>query len=201
MQKNKFAQRLALVRKKSGLSQKQAAEKLGISQGLLSHYERGIRECGLDFVLKVSKVFDVSCDYLLGSTENERNEKLSKKPKLYLGRNNLQNAIDLLYSITARFGNPKIHLDINNLMYAQIYSDIRLLHSILTDDDMADIFSLPYNLALSRSEAMRTNSMENAIMKMIEAEKISLSKADLKAQYPMNYNSIMSIIETVENIR
>ena len=201
MQKNKFAQRLALIRKKSGLSQKQAAEKLGISQGLLSHYERGIRECGLDFVLKVSKVFDVSCDYLLGSTENERNEKLSKKPKLYLGRNNLQNAIDLLYSITARFGNPKIHLDINNLMYAQIYSDIRLLHSILTDDDMADIFSLPYNLALSRSEAMRTNSMENAIMKMIEAEKISLSKADLKAQYPMNYNSIMSIIETVENIR
>lgn len=201
MQKNKFAQRLSLIRKKSGLSQKQAAEKLGISQGLLSHYERGIRECGLDFVLKVSKVFDVSCDYLLGSTENERNEKLSKKPKLYLGRNNLQNAIDLLYSITARFGNPKIHLDINNLMYAQIYSDIRLLHSILTDDDMADIFSLPYNLALSRSEAMRTNSMENAIMKMIEAEKISLSKADLKAQYPMNYNSIMSIIETVENIR
>ena len=50
-------------------------------------------------------------------------------------------------------------------------------------------------------EYMRTNSMENAIMKMIEAEKISLSKADLKAQYPMNYNSIMSIIETVENIR
>lgn len=31
-----------------------------------SHYEKGIRECGLDFVVRVADYYNVSCDYLLG---------------------------------------------------------------------------------------------------------------------------------------
>ena len=50
--KNNFAQMITILRNQRGLSQKVAAQKLGISQGLLSHYEKGIRECGLDFVIK-----------------------------------------------------------------------------------------------------------------------------------------------------
>ena len=30
------------------------------------HYEKGIRECGLDFVVRVADYYGVSCDYLLG---------------------------------------------------------------------------------------------------------------------------------------
>ena len=43
--------RLSSLRKEKGLSQKEAAAGLGVSQALLSHYENGIRECGLDFSL------------------------------------------------------------------------------------------------------------------------------------------------------
>ena len=42
--------RLSSLRKEKGLSQKEAAAGLGVSQALLSHYENGIRECGLDFL-------------------------------------------------------------------------------------------------------------------------------------------------------
>ena len=61
-----FHRILTLLRKEKGISQKQAAASLGISQALLSHYEKGIRECGLEFVVKVADFYGVSCDYLLG---------------------------------------------------------------------------------------------------------------------------------------
>lgn len=42
-----FNRIIKLLRKERGITQKQAAEDLGVSQALLSHYEKGIRECGL----------------------------------------------------------------------------------------------------------------------------------------------------------
>ena len=63
--------RLVSLRKEKNLSQKEAAIELGVSQALLSHYEKGIRECGLDFLCRASTFYDVSTDYLLGLTENK----------------------------------------------------------------------------------------------------------------------------------
>ena len=68
-----FSVVLCELRKEKGLSQKEAAAKLGISQALLSHYEKGIRECGHSFLMRVADFYDVSCDYLLGRT-TERND-------------------------------------------------------------------------------------------------------------------------------
>ena len=61
-----FPRILTLLRKEKGISQKAAASDLGISQALLSHYEKGIRECGLDFLVRTANYYGVSCDYLLG---------------------------------------------------------------------------------------------------------------------------------------
>lgn len=69
---NTFALRMTELRSQRGVSQKEAAEALGISQALLSHYEKGIRECGLDFLLKAASYYDVSCDYLLGRVDTRR---------------------------------------------------------------------------------------------------------------------------------
>jgi len=67
---SKFATILSQLRKERGISQKKAATELGISQALLSHYEKGIRECGLDFIIKCSEYYGVTTDYLLGVSEN-----------------------------------------------------------------------------------------------------------------------------------
>lgn len=63
--------RLVELRKDKNLSQKDAATALGVSQALLSHYEKGIRECGLDFLCRASNFYDVSTDYLLGMTDTK----------------------------------------------------------------------------------------------------------------------------------
>lgn len=67
---SKFATILSQLRKERGISQKKAASDLGISQALLSHYEKGIRECGLDFVIRCSEYYGVTTDYLLGVSNN-----------------------------------------------------------------------------------------------------------------------------------
>ena len=46
-----FSRTLSLLRQERGVSQRTAAGDLGISQALLSHYENGIREPGLAFVV------------------------------------------------------------------------------------------------------------------------------------------------------
>lgn len=70
-----FPMIISMLRKERRLSQKQVAADLGISQALLSHYEKGIRECGLDFLVKTAEYYDVSCDYLLGRTPNRNGQQ------------------------------------------------------------------------------------------------------------------------------
>ena len=61
-----FSQKMSELRKARGLSQRRAAGDLGISQALLSHYENGAREPGLEFVCRACRYYGVSADYILG---------------------------------------------------------------------------------------------------------------------------------------
>lgn len=63
-----FSRTLSLLRQERGVSQRAAAGELGISQALLSHYENGVREPGLAFVVRACEYYHVSADFLLGRT-------------------------------------------------------------------------------------------------------------------------------------
>ena len=69
-----FSQTMSELRRKKGASQRTAAADLGISQALLSHYENGAREPGLDFVCRACEYYGVSADYLLGRTDEPGGE-------------------------------------------------------------------------------------------------------------------------------
>ena len=68
--KKSFAQILSELRRTAGLSQRKAAADLNISQAILSHYENGAREPGLNFVCRVCDYYNVTADYLLGRSPN-----------------------------------------------------------------------------------------------------------------------------------
>ena len=65
-----FSETMSALRRDRGLSQRSAAADLNISQALLSHYENGAREPGLDFVRRACVYYGVSADYLLGLSEH-----------------------------------------------------------------------------------------------------------------------------------
>lgn len=69
-----FSETMSELRRKKGASQRTAAANLGISQALLSHYENGAREPGLDFVCRACEYYGVSADYLLGRTDEPGGE-------------------------------------------------------------------------------------------------------------------------------
>ena len=74
-----FSRTLSLLRQERGVSQRTAAADLGISQALLSHYENGIREPGLAFVVRACDYYHVSADFILGRTLSREGNMLSEQ--------------------------------------------------------------------------------------------------------------------------
>ena len=74
-----FSRALSSLRRERGLSQRQAASELGISQALLSHYENGLREPRLEFVVQVCDYYGVTADYILGRSEKQSSSQELKE--------------------------------------------------------------------------------------------------------------------------
>lgn len=68
-----FGSLLKDLRLKSGLTQKQLADKIGITKSVISYYELQERQPSPDVIIKLANVFHVSADYLLGI--NDVNKK------------------------------------------------------------------------------------------------------------------------------
>ena len=79
---SEFSRTLSLLRQERGVSQRTAAKDLGISQALLSHYENGIREPGLAFVVKACDYYHVSADFMLGRTLSRDGSMLTSEEVL-----------------------------------------------------------------------------------------------------------------------
>ncbi len=76
---SEFSRTLSLLRAERGVSQRTAAKDLGISQALLSHYENGIREPGLPFVVRACDYYNVSADFILGRTLSREGSMLTSE--------------------------------------------------------------------------------------------------------------------------
>lgn len=72
-----FAALFSQLRHAAGKSQRTVAQEMHISQALLSHYENGVREPRLDFVVRACDYYGVSADYLLGRTGEKGNPGLN----------------------------------------------------------------------------------------------------------------------------
>ena len=64
-----FIKNLTEQRKLNGLTQRQVAGYLGMSQPSYIRYENGSAEPTLENLVKLADLFDVSVDYLLGRKE------------------------------------------------------------------------------------------------------------------------------------
>lgn len=68
---NEFSLRIKEQRKKHGLTQKEAAQALGIGQTTIANYENGTRVPDLMKVGEIADLYNVSVDYLLGRESYE----------------------------------------------------------------------------------------------------------------------------------
>ena len=61
--------RLLELRTEKGLSQREAAKQLQISQGTYNNWENGRTQPGIEQLIALSELFSVSVDYLVGNTD------------------------------------------------------------------------------------------------------------------------------------
>ena len=68
-------QRIRDLREDRDLKQREVAAYLRCSQRVYSNYELGQRDIPTDILIRLSEFYDVSIDYLLGTTSNPRRNK------------------------------------------------------------------------------------------------------------------------------
>lgn len=67
-----MGEKLKSLRIEKKLTQRQVADRIGLAISAVSSYESGARYPSYDTLIKLSRIFHVSTDYLLGLT-NKRN--------------------------------------------------------------------------------------------------------------------------------
>ena len=62
-------EKLRMLRKQKNVSQKEVAQKVGITLSAYSNYEQGTREPSFEIFKNLCRYYEVSADYLLGLEE------------------------------------------------------------------------------------------------------------------------------------
>ena len=170
-----FPRMITLLRKEKGLSQKQAALELGVSQALLSHYEKGIRECGLDFAVKIANYYNVSCDYILGRTADRNGlhfepqtlskseDKSANKANVSLSSNKqlILNSIEIIFGILEQASCKGLNTEISSYLMVSVYKTIRILYSANLRNPQA-MFSVMPEVYKGLSSALQSINEVNA---------------------------------------
>ena len=219
-----FPRIITMLRKEKKFSQKQVAEDLGISQALLSHYEKGIRECGLDFLIKVSDYYSVSCDFLLGRTPersgavlkfedipdaDELEEKSDSKASLVplLNKKILTNSLTVIYDMLIKANNKSLTANVSNYLMLVLYRVFRTLYSG-SEKNHQSMFAIPEATYQGYSEAqMKVYSTRFEAMTNYNNDKEYLSKLaqleyspeNITDDYPKLASSLMNLIQHAES--
>ena len=69
-----LGQKLRQLRQANGLNQRQTAERIGVTASVVSAYENDIRQPSYASLVKLTALYNVSSDYLLGISNNQTRE-------------------------------------------------------------------------------------------------------------------------------
>lgn len=78
-----FSERLKNLRKQAHLTQVDVAKKLGISQPAYASWERGAKRPTQDNLVKIAQVLNVSIDYLVGNSDEKKEDELDNVELLF----------------------------------------------------------------------------------------------------------------------
>ena len=209
-----FPRIMTFLRKERGLSQKQAAQDLEISQALLSHYEKGVRECGLDFLVKAAEYYDVSTDYLLGRTVQRSPSMVSDLPESddirhlkgnminQINRKLLMNTTTVIYDLLAQLGSKRLTNALSNyLMCAQYQLLLAIYNS--EESNSQTMFSLDKSRYKNLTTAAMMIDLE-IVEAVLEREKLALTLSPdiISGYFDKGASSLFNLIQFSErNVR
>jgi len=197
-----FSRSLSYLRQEKGISQRLAAQALGVSQALLSHYENGIREPGFPFLLRACDYYNVSADFLLGRTLSrdgtvllDAEALLSHKPQrdslisgdslALLSKQLVNNSVELLFHLLAFTQQEGAIRAACHHLSTAVYTLFRHLYQA-DGKNSQDLFSVP-----SQKFALRVSHMDMLGSEMAYVEAL-LSHAKEKGVFPPLSNDALT---------
>lgn len=219
-----FPRLITLLRKEKGISQKQAAAEFGISQALLSHYEKGIRECGLDFLVKCARFYGVSCDYLLGVSPERNGRQLtvedipepdSSKDVIFKGnimpilnKKLISNSLSIVYDLVGKSESKQMNTEISNYLMMAVYRVFRILYSANPKNENT-MFSVPQELVSgychasmmvseARAQQLAQGSDKNPD-RVRNIDEMKITTEYLMQNYPKQSQALLNLIQNSEN--
>jgi len=97
-----LADHIRYYRKKMGLTQEELARKLNVSRPMLSKWENGTSVPDLEAVVKLSELFGVSIDRLLGKEEAKGDMLLELKEHYHLDEETDKALLEVIRYLTVR---------------------------------------------------------------------------------------------------
>lgn len=219
-----FPRIITLLRTERKLTQKQAASALGISQALLSHYERGIRECGLDFLVHCADFYGVSCDYLLGRStdrngamltvddipepEAAEDKKYMGSPVPILNKKIIANSLNILFSMLQQAKCKALTSEISAYLMLSVYKVFRIMYFsnpknnksyFQIQDGMSKALSSAAMEVLEGKIAMLASGKDVDGLEGFEnPEVLSLSEESLQKAFPLFAPSLLNLVRAAE---
>ena len=215
---SEFSRTLALLRKERGVSQRTAAGDLGVSQALLSHYENGVREPGLSFVVKACDYYHVSADFILGRTLSREGSMLTPEEVLSaaepgnilrgsvlatLQSKLLSGALGVLFGLLGKLGDKAAINAAAAYLGGGVYQLYRHLYRYAGANE--NYFSLPAeSCRLGAADADRKLSELRYVQVLRalaeeRAEFPDLSPEALAAGYPGQYQSLTQVLSSADS--
>ena len=218
-----FPRLITLLRKEKGISQKQAAAEFGISQALLSHYEKGIRECGLDFLVKCARFYGVSCDYLLGVSPGRNGRQLtvedipeadSAKDTVFRGnimpvlnKKLISNSLSIIYDLVGKSESKQLNTEVSNYLMMAVYRTFRILYSANPKNENT-MFSVPQELvsgycsasmAVSEAKAQQlAQDLDKNSEKVRNINEMKITTEYLMQNYPKQSQALLNLVQNTE---
>ena len=209
-----FSRTLSLLRQEKGVSQRTAATALGISQALLSHYENGIREPGLPFVVKACDYYGVSADFLLGRTlsrdgttiapevlydlSDEKNNSMKGGVLALLSKKLIVNSVGVLFDLLAKTGSRDAVRAASNYLSGAVYQVFRRLYDANPANN-PDFFSLSegqFSAGLTQADMLCAQAELAAALAREQEHLPPLSHDDLARDYPVLYQSLLQVVHS-----
>ena len=207
-----FPRIITFLRKERGLSQKQVAQDLGISQALLSHYEKGIRECGLDFLVKTADYYEVSTDYLLGRTvqrkpasvsaddipDSDEIRHLQGNMINQVNRKLIMNTTTVIFDLLAQLGEKKLTNAVSNYLMCAEYQIFRTIYCA-DKTNTQTMFSIDRNRYQNLASASMIIDLE-IIDALIEKNELSLALSPdiISSYFDKGASSLFNLIQFSE---
>ena len=218
-----FNRIITLLRKERGITQKQAAQDLGISQAQLSHYEKGIRECGLAFVVQVADYYGVSCDYLLGRSADRSGRTIqvadlpdtesSTAGSIYRGsvlptmyKKLIENSLEILYDKLENCRDRQIVTEVSTYLMLAVYRMFRQLYEA-SPKNVVGMFrvgaarwpsSADAAMQLQNAELAAHLTGEDGNRDAVDPATLGMSTESLARDYPRHATSLLNLIKNSE---